>query len=655
MANLNIAVQIAAKDQGASGVIGGVTKALGGLGNIAGGAVSFALGGVLTQALGVVQGALGGAFSGALDAQAGLTSLTGGLDRLGAKAPITEAAALGLADQLKNLAGGSDDAIIAAESMLLRFDKIGKDTFPDVLKSSLDLAAALKVGPEQGAKVLGAALQDLSTDGTGALGRLKAAGVILTDQQEKQIKAMVAAGDVAGAQRLLLDALAKTTGGKAAEAATTLAGKWAIFKESLADAAEGVVLKFLPGLTQLADRVLPFVTDGVGGVADALGYLVNTLSGGGGISEVLTGLADFSWEDFLGPQVGGMVYGLIAALQGLVGFVQGNLPLIQATVQTVFGAAQQIFGSIAGFVTGTLLPAIASIWQQSGAQMPSVQAIFEQVMAAVQVAAQAAADFLTTYVIPALTNLVNWVVANWPQIQLTIQTVMAQIQVGIQTVLAAVQTFWATWGDEILGVVNFFVTQWQTIFAAFSAAFQGDWSKFGELLRVAWDNAWKAITTIAQTAIDWLKTQDWGKIGSDILQAIASGLANAGHWLVDAARTAAKAAFDAAMGFFGGGGGGGSSNGRAGGGAAYAGWPYWVGEFGPEPFIPAVDGRIVSHSEALSALSGASGGSAAGGRGGDTFIIYAQGATMTPAQFRAEVEQVLDARGERADSRIRSR
>ena len=49
------------------------------------------------------------------------------------------------------------------------------------------------------------------------------------------------------------------------------------------------------------------------------------------------------------------------------------------------------------------------------------------------------------------------------------------------------------------------------------------------------------------------------------------------------------------------------------GGPAYAGNPYIVGESGPEPFIPEVDGRILSRSDAMLALSEGKGG------GGDTY------------------------------------
>ena len=38
---------------------------------------------------------------------------------------------------------------------------------------------------------------------------------------------------------------------------------------------------------------------------------------------------------------------------------------------------------------------------------------------------------------------------------------------------------------------------------------------------------------------------------------------------------------------------------------------YWVGELGPEPFFPSVDGRIVSNTQAMSALRGGAGADAA--------------------------------------------
>ena len=224
----------------------------------------------LGAALGKVADFASDSFKGALEAQKGIDALSASITRLGGKAPVTMAGAEALADQFKNLVGGSDDAVLAMVNMGLRFDKISSDTFPDFIKQSADLAAVLKVDPVKASEILGKALQDLSVDGVGSIGRLKAAGVAFTDEQEKLIKKLVESGDVAGAQKVLLDALAETTGGAAAAAADTLQGKWAIFLETIADAGEGVALKLLPVLTQLADAVLPKIIPIVENVASVL-------------------------------------------------------------------------------------------------------------------------------------------------------------------------------------------------------------------------------------------------------------------------------------------------------------------------------------------------------------------------------------------------
>ena len=108
--------------------------------------------------------------------------------------------------------------------------------------------------------------------------------------------------------------------------------------------------------------------------------------------------------------------------------------------------------------------------------------------------------------------------------------------------------------------------------------------------------------------------QAQGRLKEGILDAIVEGK-NLSGVLQDLAKSFAKAALEAALfgsGPFsqGGGGGGllggflrGILPGRAGGGPVTAGRPYMVGENGPEPFIPAVNGRILSNSEAHNALS----------------------------------------------------
>jgi len=58
------------------------------------------------------------------------------------------------------------------------------------------------------------------------------------------------------------------------------------------------------------------------------------------------------------------------------------------------------------------------------------------------------------------------------------------------------------------------------------------------------------------------------------------------------------------------------------GGPMEAGNPYWVGEHGPEPFFPAVDGRMLSNEEARQAMAQGEQGSHGGPPGGDTYNYY---------------------------------
>ena len=104
------------------------------------------------------------------------------------------------------------------------------------------------------------------------------------------------------------------------------------------------------------------------------------------------------------------------------------------------------------------------------------------------------------------------------------------------------------------------------IFDAFKAAFNGDWTAFGELLREAWDMYWTlivktvgelwskvgpALKTMADNIINFFKNVDWKNLGMNIIIGIGNGIASMGNWLADKARAAAQAALAAAKGFLG--------------------------------------------------------------------------------------------------------
>jgi phage-related minor tail protein len=122
------------------------------------------------------------------------------------------------AQQAKDLAGSlslvtnfGDDAIESGESLLLTFTGIGKDVFPRATETMLDMSQALGQDMKSSAVQLGKALND-PINGMTALSRV---GVSFTDQQKEMITTMQEAGDVAGAQGVILDELSKEFGGSA--------------------------------------------------------------------------------------------------------------------------------------------------------------------------------------------------------------------------------------------------------------------------------------------------------------------------------------------------------------------------------------------------------------------------------------------------------
>lgn len=239
---------------------------------------------------------------------------------------------------------------------------------------------------------------------------------------------------------------------------------------------------------------------------------------------------------------------VIPAVNAFLDWAQNAMPLIIAGLQQFGGIILNILSTVD---FGPLLAAFAALFDAMGIQMPAAGDVFAAVGAALIVIIQGLADFLNNFLIPTLTAVVQWVTANWPTIQATFEAVMAAIQTVVTNVLTAIQTFWNEWGDDIMGQVKFFTDQWQNIFAMFAAAFEGDWHKFGELLRVGMENAWEAVVKAFNTGVQAVLAIDWGGVGAAIVKGIGDGIAAWVGYMVDQAVKAAMAVKEAVEGFFG--------------------------------------------------------------------------------------------------------
>ena len=162
MAQLNIAIAIAAQDN-ASGPLGNISQALGGLGDLATGAVSFALGGVLKDAFDAATGAMGDFFASALEAektQTGLAALIHSVNssaiesatQLAAAQAVTTTSTVLSGDKLDKLKDQLAVATAKMDDMAKAYPKLKNPTETQTLALSdqkekvAELTAALAAG-----------------------------------------------------------------------------------------------------------------------------------------------------------------------------------------------------------------------------------------------------------------------------------------------------------------------------------------------------------------------------------------------------------------------------------------------------------------------------------------------------------------------------
>ena len=124
------------------------------------------------------------------------------------------------AAHLQTVSTFGDEAIIASQSLMLTFTQIGKKIMPRAQQAVLDVATAMGTDLKSASIQVGKALND-PIEGMSALSR---SGITFSKEQKELVKNMVAVGDSAGAQILILKELEVQFGGSAKAARDTLGG-----------------------------------------------------------------------------------------------------------------------------------------------------------------------------------------------------------------------------------------------------------------------------------------------------------------------------------------------------------------------------------------------------------------------------------------------
>jgi phage-related protein len=192
------------------------------------------------------------------DFLSGQAQLANGIKSTGNAAHVSVQGLEDLASSIQNYSGQTDDSIVASEKLLLTFTNVrneaGKnnDIFNQATKMTADMAAKMGGDASKYAVQLGKALNDPAK----GLSKLTKIGVTFTAAQEKQVKAMVAAGDTVGAQKVIMAELRREFGGSAKAAGDTLPGQMERAKRSFEDTSQAVVAGLMPVLTALSGFLL---------------------------------------------------------------------------------------------------------------------------------------------------------------------------------------------------------------------------------------------------------------------------------------------------------------------------------------------------------------------------------------------------------------
>lgn len=240
------------------------------------------------------------------------------------------------ASSLQALTGQSDESIMEAERTLMRFGNVQNDIFKRGLTAALDMAAATGGTAADAARSLGMALQDPAE----GLDRLKRAGVNVSASVRAQIVAMEEAGDVLGAQKLLLNEVEKAYGGAAAAARDTMGG----------------------ALTNLKNVVEDNVLEIHGPFLDALKMVVEALAQGMPYA-VRAAAAAFAFFDVF---IGGKIRGIMFEFQALNRVIHGDF---KGALESMKDGAKAALDSFT-----KPLAAMSEAWARVGAEQAKMTA-----------------------------------------------------------------------------------------------------------------------------------------------------------------------------------------------------------------------------------------------------------------------------------------
>lgn len=286
-----------------------------------------------------------------------------------------------LASSLSQLSGVDDEVIQSGQNLLLTFTNIQGINFDRATAAALDLSVAMGTDMSSAAQLVGKALND-PIKGMSALSRV---GVQLSADQRSLIESMVATGDVAGAQGVILEELNRQFGGSAEAFGNTFEGALGKVQTNIGNLQEIIGSAFLPPLTAVLNTVAGIlnsvaespafntIVNGIGsfvtsllsgegaaaGLGDAFRVVMAVLNPFGLVLQALVPVLPTLGQAFtqLGQALGGALVQILPVLVGLIDSLVGALSgVLAAVLPIIIGLITQLAG-----IFTRLLPVIIPV------------------------------------------------------------------------------------------------------------------------------------------------------------------------------------------------------------------------------------------------------------------------------------------------------
>lgn len=459
-------------------------------------------------------------------------------------AGMTKNALVDLAGSLAKTTTFSKGTTMAGENLLLTFTGIGKKVFPDTIKAAQDMSTAMGTDLNSSVMLLGKSMNDP----VAGMGRLAKSGVTFTKVQKDQVAAMQKAGNMAGAQKIILAELAKEFGGSATAKAKTFNGQITILKNGLIGMGASIGTTLMPYLTNFTK----YLNDNMPKIKQVLTNVINAIVPK--FQEWIKLIVQIAQE--LLPNFGKAsegVKGKMDLFKGTLDLVTNVLTLIKDNINLVKGSLVAL-GAIWIIHTGYVIAcntalALHKIAQAANILMNGTEATTTGISTVARIAHTVATGIATTAtslfaaatwtaILPIVAIIASLallgvgiyeIVKHWDVVKAKTVSVWGTIKTFLVKVFNDIKGFIVKWGPEILLVIAPFLGIPLIIFqhwTQISTKLNEVWSKVKSVVSSGVRSVSNTVANGFNSAIDFIKSLPgkaigWGK---DFIDGLVSGI-----------------------------------------------------------------------------------------------------------------------------------